>query len=225
MPGCDVRGGRVNVGLKSSPRDGRGCGVGNPELLRMDEVGETKPLGTFALSAPTDPYIDFASGLDGTTHLNHERRNEPLVATGPKYPSVSETLRHLESAMGQPTGAETDMDITPMNIDTTLSATAPQHLPSGEGGAQCSGLPSRSTSSLLPFHLSTSKFPSSLSSPTKAPVEARPQAPRISATLPSSGSVAGPTEPVPASINLDLAEVREKVFAGPSLFLDDDGME
>ena len=133
-----------------------------------------------------------------------------------------------------------------MDIDRILSASVLQRLPPGEGETQCRGPPGSSLD-LLPFHPSTSNLPalepppsllpvviagrdlalkySDLSSQMRAPVEVRPQTPRISAAVSGPWLTLGSVEPAPALINLDPVEIQEmKVFAGPNLFLDD-GME
>jgi len=223
-------------------RDDWDCGVDDFE----HEGGETERSGVLVLPAPMDPYLDFAFGLDGTTHDGLERTNGPRAATGLDYPSVSETLRHLESAMGLSTGADTNADPAPMDIDTILSTTIPQRLLSGFGETHCWGSLNSNSLSSLPFHLSTpepqvlrvsSLSPvvtpggnltltySNLSLPPEAPVEVRPQTPRISVAVAGSGLTPGFVESVSGLTNPDSAEIREKVFAGPSLFPDDDGME
>jgi len=250
VPGRDVREGN-GVDLGSSPRRGDdwGCGVDDVESPRIGEGVETGLLGALVLPAPTDAYLDFAFGLDGSTHNDFERASGPLVVTGLYCPSVSETLRNLESAMGPPVGAGTnvDVDLAPMDVDAMLSASVPQRLLSGGGETQCRGSLSSSSLSLLPFHLSTSS-PQGLghspsSSPVvtvgrnlaltcsdsslspKTPVEVRPQTHRISVTVAGSGFAPGSVEPASAASALFNLGSTEKVFAGPSLFLDDDGME
>jgi hypothetical protein len=228
VPSRDVREGE-GAGLKCShhSRDGWGCGV--------DEGGKTEHSDVFVLPAPADPYIDFAFGLDGTTHENPGMATEPSAAAGLDYPSVSETLRCLESAMGLPTSADTTVDLAPMDIDATFSISTPQRLSTGAGETRHE-IPLNGSGSprLLPFHLSTSKLPalapplsltrSGLNSLLKAPVEVRPQSPHISATVSGLGLPSGSVESVSPLINQGSAEMQE-VFAGPSLFLDDGGME
>ena len=248
MPGRSVREGK-EVDLRPSPRSGDDleCGVDGFEPLRINEGGETGRPGVLVLPTPTDPYLDFAFGLDGATHDNPERANGPLAVTGLDYPSVSETVRHLESAMGLLTEADTNADPAPMDIDAMLSTSIPQRLLSRDGETQCRGSLNSNPLSLLPFRLSTSKPQVlGLSSPlspvvtagrdraltfsdsglsTKSPVEVRPQTTRISVTVAGSGLTPGFVESVSGLTNLDSVEVQEKVFAGPNLFLDDDGME
>ena len=221
--------------------------MGDFEPLRIDEGIETERDGVLVPSAPTDTYLDFAFGLDGATNDTSESADGPLANTGPNYPSVLETLRHLESAMGLSTDEDTNADPAPMNIDATPSRSIPRRLLSGYGETQCRGSLNISSLSPLPFYLSTSKpqvlgLPSPLSpvatadsnltltysnstpSP-KAPVEVRPQSPRISVTVSGLGLTPELVESVSGLTNLDSAEIQEKVFTGPSLFLDDDGME
>ena len=253
VPGRGVREGkRVRLG-PSCRRDDLGCGVDDFEPLRMDvdEGGATERSDAFSRPAPTDPYTDFAFGLDVVTHdrCSPGKTNESSasVPTGLDYPSTLETLRHLESTIGPPADADTSAEPTLMNVDTTfLTASTPQGLSRGEEETQCRGLPSTNSLNLLPFHLSTSKLQplatsSSLpvattahnlalthldrGSSLKTPVEIRPQVPRISATLSGSELALGSTEPASSLMKLDSVDIPEKVFAGPSLFLDDDGME
>ena len=230
MPSRDVRRGE-GAGFEGSPhhsRDGWGCGV--------DEGGKTEHSDVFVLPAPADPYIDFAFDLDGATYEAPRMAAEPSVAVGLGHPSVSETLRCLESAMGLPTSADTTVGLAPMDVDAILSVSIPQRLLAG-GGETRHGSPLNGSSSPrpLPFHLSTSKLPalapppsltrSDLSSLLKAPVEVGPQSPHISATVSGLGLPSGSAGSVSPLINPGSAEMQEKVFAGPSLFLDDGGME
>ena len=234
------------VGLEPSRRRGDlECGVDGFEPPRMDEGGEPERPEVSVDPTPSEPYIDFAFGLDVATrdYDSPGRTIEPSVAIGLDYPSVSETLRRLESGMEPLTEADTNADITLMNIDTMLSALTQKRLSPAEGEVQCRDLPSSSSFKSLPFYLPT-LAPSSSSSPMvttsrdlalahldsgsslKAPVEVRPQTPQISATL--SGlelELGSADEPASMSIDLSSVEIQEKVFAGPNLFLNDDGME
>jgi len=246
VPGRDPRGGtRVGPNLSPRRRDGWGCGVVDSKPRQIDEDGGRERLGEFVLPALADPYIDFAFGLDAKPHDDPKRTNEHPAAVGLDCPSVSETLHRLESAIGLPTGADATVELIPMDIDKTLSVSIPQLLSSGEGETQCWGLLNSSLLSHLPFQPSTSEFPSlapslspvvttardlaltdmGLSSSLVVPIEVRPQTPWISATVSRSGLTLGYVESASALVDSDMAEVREKVFAGPSLFLDDDGME
>lgn len=246
MPGRDIQEGKM-VGLEPSRRRGDlECGVDGFELLRMDESGEPERPEVSVDPTPSDPYIDFAFGLDVATrdYDSPGRTKGPSVAIGLDYPSVSETLRRLESGMEPLTEADTNADITLMNIDTMLSALTQKRLSPAEGEAQCRDLPSNSSFNSPPFHLPTLAHSSSLlpmvttsrdlalahldsGSSLKAPVEVRPQTPQISATLSGLELELGyrsADEPASMSIDLSSVEVQE-VFTGPSLFLDDDGME
>jgi len=249
VSGCDLREGTRVYSKHSSScrRDGRGCGVGDRESRQIDEGRETERLDEFVPLTPTDPYIDFAFGLDGTAHGDSKRTSEPSVGTRLGYPSVSETLRRLESAIGPPTGADTAVDLIPMDFDRTLSELIPQLPSSGEGETQGRGKLSGSSLGWLPFQISTSKFPSLAPSPLwptvtpvrdhptltdldlgssslDAPVEALPRTPRVSVTVSGSGSMLGSVESASALANLGSAEIQE-VFSGPRLFPDDDDVE
>ena len=228
-------------------RDDRGCGVGDRKSRQINEDGETERLDEFVLPPPMDPYIDFALGLDGMTCEDSKRASEPSIATRLGYPSVSETLRRLESAIGLPTGAETAVDLIPMDFNVTLSESDTRLPSSGEGGAQDWSKPSSSSLGWLPFRSSTSKFPIQVPSPLwpgvapardhhapldldlslslDAPAKARPLTPGVSATVSGSGLISGSVESASALTNPSPAEIREKVFSGPRLFPDDDGME
>ena len=248
VPGREVREGKgVDLGPSPRRRDDWECGASDLEPLRINRgEGTGCPGGTFALPAPTDPYLDFALGLDGTTLDDSERTNGALVTTELDYPSVSETLRHLESTMGLPVGTGVGVDPTLMNPDAILSVSVPR-LRSGDGETQSRGLLGGTSLSQLPFYLSTSKpqilgysfssssivaadggltlTPPNSSLSPKAPVEVIPQTPRISTTVSGSGLTWTPrsVECVSAMTNLDSAKAQ--MFAGPSLFLGDDGME
>ena len=240
VPGHDLREGTWVCSKPSScRRDGRGCGVSDWKSRRIDESGETERLDEFVPPTPTDPYIDFAFGLDGISCGDSKRTSEPSVADGFDYPSVSETLRRLESAIGLPTGAETTVNLIPMDFDVTISESIPQLPSSGEGETQGWGKLNNSSSSRLPFQFSTSKFPTlapsslwpvvrdhtltdlDLSSSLDAPVEAGPRTLRVSATVSGSGPASGSVEFVSALTNPGSAEIQE-VFSGPRLFADDD---
>jgi len=239
-------------GTRDSPKpscrqDDRGCGVGDRKSRRIDEDGETERLDGFVLPVSTDPYIDFALGLDGTTYEDSKKTGEPPIAARLGYPSVSETLRRLESAIGLPTGADTAVDLIPMDFNVTLLESVTRLPSSGEGETRGWGKPSGSSLSWLPFRSSTSKFPTlapsslwpevapardpalvdlDLSSSLDAPVdEARPPTPRVSATVSGSGLISGSVESASALTNPGSVEIQEKVFSGPRLFPDDDGME
>jgi hypothetical protein len=230
----------------SCHRDGRRSGVGDQESRRIDEGGETERLDEFVDLAPTDPYIDFAFGLDDTTYGDSKRMSEPSVAARLGDPSVSETLLRLESAIGLPTGAETTVDLIPMDFDATLSESILPLPSSGNGETRGWNKPSCGSLSWLPFQFSTSKFPTvapsslwptvassrshalmglDLSSSLDAPVEARPRTPRVSATVSGSGLMSGSVESAPALTNPDSVEIQERVFSGPRLFPDDDDVE
>ncbi|KAF9647159.1 hypothetical protein BDM02DRAFT_3117535 [Thelephora ganbajun] len=249
VPGHGNRDGK-RVDLKPSPRRGDWrCGVDEFKLRRINEGGERERFDGFVLSAPTDPYTDFAFDLDRTAHDDPQRTSGPSVAAGLDHPSVSETLRPLESAIGLHTGAETTVDLAPMDVDTTFSGPISKGISSREGEAQGCGQLSDSLPSLLPFQFSTSKLPapaSSLSllppavtaaydlalmdldlgSSLETPAEVRPRpTPRISATVFGSGLTLGSVGPASTLISPGPAAIREKVFVGPSLFLGDDGME
>ena len=246
VPGRDIQEGKM-VGLEPSRcRGDLECGVDGFEPLRMDEGGEPERPEVSVDPTPSEPYIDFAFGLDVATrdYDSPGRTKGPSVAIGLDYPSVSETLRRLESGMEPLTEADTNADITLMNIDTMLSALTQKRLSPAEGEAQCRDLPSNSSLKSLPFHLPALAHSSSSSpmvttsrdlalahldsgSSLKAPVEVRPQTPQISATLSGLELELGyrsADEPASMSIDLSSVEVQE-VFTGPSLFLDDDGME
>lgn len=249
VPGRDPREGtRAGSNLSPRRRDGLGCGVSDSKPRQICEDGERERLSELVLPAPTDPYIDFAFSLDVTHYENPKRTNEPSAAVGLDYPSVSETLRHLGSTIGLPTGADATVDLIPMDIDKTLSASTPQLFSSGEGEAQRRGLLSNCPLSHLPFQPSTSGFPSlapssslspvmtaarnpalpdlDLSSSLVAPIQVRPQTSLTPATVSGSGLALGYAKSASVLVDSDsAAEVPEKVFAGPSLFLDDDGME
>lgn len=248
VPGRNVREGKgVDLGPSPRSRNDWECGVDDSEPLPTNEGGETKRPGVLVLPAPTDTYLDFAFGLDGTADEGSERANGPLAIAGLDYPSALETLHHLESAIGLPTEADTNADPAPMNIDATLSTSIPQRLLSGGAGTRCRSSLNTNSLSLLPFHLSTSKpqvmgLPSSLSPVVtagrdlaltysgssllpKASVEVRPQTPRISVTVAGSALTPGFVESASGLTNPDSAEIQDKVFAGPSLFPDDGGME
>ena len=244
MPGCDLQGG-ISVHSESSRnRDGWGRGVDDLKSRWIDGGGETERLDGLVLStaAPADPHVDFAFNLEGTTHNDDPKTiSEPSASDAARidHPSTSETLRRLESAMGLPEGAGTTVELIPMDFDTTPSASTPQFFASGEGGTQCWGR--------LPFQSSSSKFPALVPSPllsstitsarelastgldlsslSEAPVEVRPRTPRVSVAVSGSGPTLGSVESVSALADPDSAEMRERIFSGPSLFLGDDGME
>jgi len=249
VPGRGLQeGGTVDSNPSPSRREGWECGVDDLEPRRISGGGETDRRDAFVLPAPTDPYIDFAFGLDGATHCDDPKRtNEPLVAIGLDHSSVSETLRRLESEIGPPTGVDATVDLIPMDIDAMLSVPVSYRLPSGEGETQRRGSPSDNPPNHLPFQPPTSNFPAlapysssspavttahnlvfrgpDLSSSLEALVQARPQTPQISTTISGSELAVGSTEPASALVNLGSAEVQRKVIAGPRLFLYDDGME
>ena len=253
VEGCGLvssRGPGEGTGGCSEPpfrRDDRGCGVGDRKSRRIDEGGETERLDEFVLPVPTDPYIDFVLGLDDTTYGGSKRTSEPSVATRLGYPSASETLRRLESAIGLPTGADTVVDLIPMDFNATLSESVTRLPLSGEGEARGWGKPSGSSPSWLPFRSSISKFPTlapyslwpgvalardhalmdlDLSSSLDAPIdEDRSMTPRVSATVSGSGPMSGSVESASALTNPGSAEIQGEVFSGPRLFPDDDGME
>lgn len=247
MPGCDLREGTKVYSKHSSSyrRDGRGCGVGDRESRRIDEGGETERLDEFVPLTPTDSYIDFAFDLDGTANSDSKRAGEPFAGTRLGYPSVSETLRRLESAIGLPIGADTAVDLIPVEFDRALSESIPQLPSSEEGETQGRGRLGSSSLGWLPFQISTSKFPSLAPSPLwptvasvrdptltdldlgsslDGPVEAMPRTPRVSVTVSGTGLVLGSVESASALTNLDSAEIQE-VFSGPRLFPDDGSVE
>ena len=247
---CETEGcGRVpGSDALEGQRVGLGPGVvvvDDSEPLRVDEGGGAEGPGGFAHPASMDPYVDFAFGLDVTTRgygTSPGRTSRPLVPTMLDYPSTSETLRSLESAIGPPLDAETNADLTLVDVDAPfLIASTPQRLSPREGETQRRSLLSSGPLRPLPFHLSTfatspllpvattahnlalTHLDSNLS--LKAPVEIRHQTPRIPATLSGSGLGLGSAKPAAALADLGSAKIQEKVFAGPSLFLDDDSME
>lgn len=242
MPDRDLREGTRTCSMSSSYRqDCGGCGVGDRKSRRI-EGGETERLDEFVHLAPMDPYIDFAFGLDGTTYGNSETTGEPSVAARPGYPSVSETLRRLESAIGLPTGADAAVDLIPADFDITPQESIPQLPSSEEGETQGWSKLSGSSPNRLPFQFSTSKFPTLAPSPLwptatlardyaltdldlSSSLEAGPRTPRVSATVFGSGPAPGSIESASALTNLDSAEIQEKVFSGPCLFSNDDSVE
>ena len=248
MSSHDPREGTRDCSTEPSCRqDDRGCGVGDRKSRRIDEDGETECLDESVLPVSTDPYIDFALGLDGTTYEDTKRTGEPPIAARLGYPSVSETLRRLESVIGLPTGADMAADLIPMDSNVTLLEPVTRLPSSGEGETRGWGKPSSSSLGWLPFQSSTSKFPiqgsPSLwpkvapardhalmdldsSSPPDAPVdEARSLTPRVSATVSGSGLISGSVESASVLTNPGSVEIQEKVFSGPRLFPDDDGVE
>ena len=247
MSSCDHGEGTRDCSKPACRRDNRGCGVDDRKSRRTDEDGEMERLDEFVLPPPTDPYIDFALGLDGTTCGDSKRAIEPSIATRLGYPSVSETLRRLESAIGLPIGAETAVDLIPMDFNVTLSESDTRLPSSGEGEARGWSKPSSSSLSWLPFRSSTSKFPTQvpsslwpavapardhhtpmdldLSLSLDVPAEARPLTPGVSATVSGSGLIPGSVESASALTNPGSVGIQEKVFSGPRLFPDDDGME
>ena len=250
VPGRDLRECEMlDPNPSPSRREGWECGVDDLEPRRISGGGETDRRDAFVLPVPTDPYIDFAFGLDGTTHCDDPKRtNEHSVAIGLDHSSVSETLRRLESEIGPPTGiGDATVDLIPMDIDTMLSVPVSHRLPSGEGETQRRGSPSDNPPNPLPFQPPTSNFPAlapcsssspavatarnlvlrgpDLSSSLEALVQDRPQTPQTSTTVSVSELAMGSTEPASTLVNLGSVEVQRKVIAGPRLFLDDDGME
>jgi len=238
VPGRDVQGGtRVRSKLSSPRSDNWKLGVDDLEFLQTGGGGEPERVEELGFPTPTDPYVDFAFGLDGSTTTTNDdlkRTSEGSVVARFSEPSVLETIRSLESVIGLPTGASTTVDIVPMDFDTVLSGLIPPLPSSGEGEVQCWGRPSQ-----LPFQLSpTSKFPTlaapSLSS-TVVPaftdldlissLEASgSRTPQVSTTVSGCGLTLGFVGSMSETANPDLAEI-QGVFSGPNLFLDDDGME
>lgn len=251
VPGRDVQGG-TRVCSKSSPsrRVGWKSGVDDLEFRQIDGSGEPERVeeGLGFPDIPADPYIDFAFGLDGSTTTNDDdpkRTSERSVAPRFGEPSVSETIHRLESVIGLPTGADTTVDVIPMDFDTVLSGLIPPLPSSGEGGIQCWGKLGKGSLSWLPLQLPpTSKFPA-LAAPTLsptvtpardlaftdldlgsslgAPAEVGSRIPQVSTTVSGSTSTLGSAGSASGAANPDSAEIQ--VFSGPSLFLDDDGME
>lgn len=214
----------------------------NPPCQRddwgRDKGGETERLDNFVLPVSADSYVDFAFSLDDTAYNDSKRTSESSVTARLGYLPVSETLRRLEPAIGLPTSAETTVDLIPVDFDVILSGSTPQLRSSGEGETQGLGKLSSSSLSLLPFQLSASKFPTMVPSPLSltgtlvrdhaltdldlgsslgAPVEVMSRTSRVPAAVSGSELMLES-----ALTNSDSVAIQEKVFSGPSLFLDDD---
>lgn len=209
---------RVCPKPSTSSRDDRACGVDDPEPQRIDEDGETGRRDGFALPVPADPYIDFVFSLDDTARGDPQRTTEPPVATQLDYPSVSETLRRLETAIGLPAGAGTTADMVLMNFDATLSKPNPQ-LSSGGGEAQPWGKLSSSALSRFPFQQSTPKFQTP--APSSLPPTVLSASDRVFTNLGSDPLVGVAAEAGSRTFSRGSGGMQGKVSSGPSLFLDD----
>jgi hypothetical protein len=246
--GLDQGGERPGIDLKLSPHlqdDYSECVVGGFKPQQIFETVEPERFDEAAFRATTDPYVDFAFGLDGTIH------DEPLPSMVPELecPSALETLRHLESVIWPPTSSDTTADLIPIDLDATLLKPIPRHPSPGEWETRCGGPLNSNPLDLLPFKHSASSFSTlvlpapSLSSATAVTTTpdrvstnldlcslldtVMPGTPLISATASVSGVSIGCAETASVLMNLGLAEGQEGVIAGPRLFqlLDDDGME
>ena len=207
---------RVCPKPSTSSRDDRACGVDDPEPQRIDEDGRTERRDGFALPVPTDPIIDFVFSLDDTARGDPQRTTGPPIAAQLDHPSISETLRRLETAIGLSAGADTTVDLVLMDFEATLSNL---HLPSGGGEAQPWGKLSSSAPSRLPFQRSTPKFQTP--APSSLPPTVLSASDRVFTDVGSDPLVGVAAEAGSRTFSRGSEGMQEMAPSGPSLFLDD----
>lgn len=226
VPGLGDRGGAdVDSELTRYRDDYSECRVGGSKSPWVSGGEESELFDDAAFHAPTDPYADFAFGLDDVTYGEVETTSGPLVATGLGYTSALETLRHLESAMEPLTSA----GLVPMNLDAALSKQMPGYLSPEPSSFSTLVPPSPSLSPTVAGSATRNlvSMNSDLRSLLDTPIVVAPGTPRISrisGTVSSSGMMFELDKTVSALRNLHPVE---EEIAGPRLFqlLDDDGME